>query len=116
MNDANIRILLASRLRDLRVASGMTAREVGDKIGKSEKTVSGWEHGRGQPDADTLFSLCQIYGVSSFDVFYSADPTDNTLTQDESDLLAAYRRLNTDGRKAVRDFLRVLSGNPAMSK
>lgn len=54
---------LAARLKELRRASGLTAKQVGNMLGKSEKTVSGWENNRSQPDAETLIKLCDIYRV-----------------------------------------------------
>ena len=47
---------IASVLKRLRAEQGMTADEVGEIIGKSGKTVSGWENARSQPDAEFLTS------------------------------------------------------------
>ena len=54
---------IASVLKRLREASGLTADQVGEKVGKSGKTVNAWENNRGQPDAEILMLLCEIYGV-----------------------------------------------------
>jgi len=116
MNRTNIRILLAARLREYRIKSGMTAKEVGEKVGKSEKTVSAWEHGRGQPDADMLFELCNLYGISSFDVFYNPDSVDPAIDPEEHHLLTTYRSLNPRGRQAVLSYVEVVAGNPDMKK
>ena len=43
----------------------MTIYEVGKKVGKSGKTVSAWENGRGQPDADMLLILCELYSINN---------------------------------------------------
>ena len=56
---------IASVLKRLRAEQGMTADEVGEIIGKSGKTVSGWENARSQPDADLLLKLCEIYKVEN---------------------------------------------------
>lgn len=56
---------IAATLKRLREKSGLTADEVGEKIGKSGKTVNAWENGRGQPDADILIELCDIYEVDN---------------------------------------------------
>ena len=60
-----IRDELANRLKFFRERAGMTIYEVGSRIGKSGKTVSAWEKGRGQPDADMLITLCDLYDISS---------------------------------------------------
>ena len=59
------RDFIAATLKRLREKSGLTADEVGIKIGKSGKTVNAWENGRGQPDADILIELCDIYEVDN---------------------------------------------------
>ena len=46
MKEQEIRKQLAGKLREFRLRAGLTAKEVGEKIGKSDKTVSVWEHGR----------------------------------------------------------------------
>ena len=52
---------IASVLKRLREASGLTADQVGEMVGKSGKTVNAWENNRGQPDAEILMLLCEIY-------------------------------------------------------
>lgn len=43
----------------------MTTIEVGKLVGKSDRTVSAWENNRGQPDAEMLMKLCDIYHVDN---------------------------------------------------
>lgn len=57
------REFIAQKLKELRQKSGLTADEVGKRIGKSGKTVNAWENNRGQPDAEILIALCDIYEV-----------------------------------------------------
>ncbi len=45
---------IAKVLKQLRLESGFTAKQVGEMIGKSGKTVSAWENNHGQPDAELL--------------------------------------------------------------
>ena len=54
---------IAQKLKELRQKKGLTADEVGKQIGKSGKTVNAWENNRGQPDAEILIALCDIYEV-----------------------------------------------------
>lgn len=56
---------IAAALKRLRAEAGLSAEEVGEKIGKSKKTVFAWENNHGQPDADTLILLCDIYHVDN---------------------------------------------------
>ncbi|MBE5807009.1 MAG: helix-turn-helix domain-containing protein [Clostridiales bacterium] len=119
MKEQEIRKALAAKLHDFRIMAGLTAREVGEMIGKSDKTVSGWEHGRGQPDADMLFRLCEIYGINSIAEFYSEPPKYELsvpLTEQESELLSLFRSLNHDAQTTLLNTARAFAGNPDMQK
>lgn len=118
MKEQEIRKQLAGKLRFFRQRAGLTAKEVGKKIGKSDKTVSGWEHGRGQPDADMLFLLCEIYGIENISEFYTnnAEQGANPLLQDEEELLTIYRNLNKEVRAMLLGTARAFAGNPDMNK
>lgn len=58
-----IRDYMAVKLKEARKDAGLSVDEVGKEVDKSGKTVSAWEVGRGQPDADTLIKLCILYNV-----------------------------------------------------
>lgn len=75
----SVRSVMAKQLKAFRANSGLSAKEVGDAVGKSEKTIYAWESERGQPDADILIALCRLYGVRISD-FYS----DSSLSEDGS--------------------------------
>lgn len=115
MKEQDIRKLLAAKLREFRLRAGLTAKGVGEVIGKSEKTVSGWEHGRGQPDADTLFKLCDIYHIQSIAEFYSQEVCQDdfgTLTPDEAELMRYYRSMNNSSKTLILSFVKTMAGNP----
>ena len=118
MKEQDIRKVLADKLRQFRDSAGLTAKEVGDRIGKSAKTVSGWEHGRGQPDADMLFTLCELYGIKSIAEFYPSEASveASALTADETELLSLYRSLDRAGRTLALSTIRAFAGNPDMQK
>lgn len=85
------RMEIAARLKMFRERAGMTIYEVGDRVGKSGKTVSAWEKGRGQPDADMLLTLCEVYGIRSISDLYGEDDQSVPLTPHERELIRAYR-------------------------
>ena len=104
---------MAKRLHEFRIANSLSVDEVGARIGKSGKTISAWEVGRGQPDADKLVELCNLYGVRIAD-FYSEDVSQGvSLANDEEELLAAYRGLNREGKSIALAVIAALdkSGN-----
>ena len=87
---------IASVLKRLRLKSGLTADEVGEMVGKSGKTVNGWENARSQPDAEILLQLCDIYKVE--DIMFEfrelkevMNEKQITLTSHEKKVVTAYR-------------------------
>lgn len=56
-------------LKKLRIKCGMTQKEVAEKIGRNQPIIGHWETGYSQPDANTLFTLCDIYGTTVDEAF-----------------------------------------------
>ena len=98
---------IASVLKRLREASGLTADQVGELVGKSGKTVNAWENNRGQPDAEILMLLCEIYGVEDvLATFKEGYKTKKAPAQGESDirksrLIHNYDQLNELGQDTL---------------
>lgn len=101
-----VREQLAARLKFFREKVGMTIYEVGEKIGKSGKTVSAWENGRGQPDADMLLTLCDIYKIESIAALYGeADSALSQLSSDELYIIKVFRAFNAEGQEKVLSYI-----------
>ena len=56
-------------LRAAREAKGLTQKQVATEIGRKQQVVGHWETGYAQPDANTLFELCDLYGISVDEAF-----------------------------------------------
>ena len=101
---------IAKALKRLREQSGLTADQVGAIIGKSGKTVNAWENNRGQPDAEILMQLCNIYNVvdilSEFREENSKEPF--AFSENEKALILAYRA-RPDMQNAVNTLLGIPS-------
>lgn len=54
----------AKKLKDLRVQSGMTQSELGNRLYVSKQAVSKWETGKAIPDIDLLVEIAKIFNVS----------------------------------------------------
>lgn len=52
------------RIRELRKKCGITMKELGEKIGVAESTISQYETGKRQPDYETLLKLGEYFGVT----------------------------------------------------
>lgn len=55
---------LGERISQLRSSSGLTQKELGDKLNVTAQAVSKWENGLSEPDIDTLKRLSVIFGIS----------------------------------------------------
>jgi len=51
-------------IHEIRMEMGMTQKELANKIGVSDKTISKWETGRGIPDTAIMSELCQVLGIT----------------------------------------------------
>lgn len=102
---------IAKKLKEARENAGLSTRQAGEKIGKSGKTVSAWENGHGQPDAEMFLVLCDVYEVPSVSFFFDEDEPDpeQPATAEERFLLTIFRGLNDEGRKKVLTYAEDLS-------
>lgn len=66
---SEIRQIIASKLKELRKRAGLNVDQVGDYLGKSGKTISAWEVGRGEPDGDELIALCHLFNAHITDFY-----------------------------------------------
>jgi len=98
---------IAQSLLAARKKSGLKQKEVAQRLGNfSDKTISTWEKGISQPDAEPLLKLCEIYGFATINELlgYSVSgPTLSTeiLNHDEQELVNNYRGLDSGCRKIV---------------
>lgn len=102
---------MANQLRRLRKRSGMSVREVGEALGKSDRTISAWEVCRGQPDADTLVALCRLYDARISDFFIPEVSGDDHLSDEEASLVETYRKSSNQVRNTI---IAVVNANKLM--
>ena len=58
-------------LKTIRQNAGLTQAQLAKMVGKKQQTIASWETGQSQPDADTLFLICDICDISIDEVFRS---------------------------------------------
>lgn len=95
-----IRENIAKNIRKFRTTKGLNVNEVGASVGKSGKTVSAWEVGRGQPDADTLIQLCRLFDVDIADL-YGHESGPLPLSECERELVTMFRSMSDSGKDAL---------------
>ena len=53
------------RIKELRMESGLTQKELADKLQTSNSAVCDWEKGRTQPDLQTLVRIAVLFNVQT---------------------------------------------------
>ena len=56
---------LSEKLKEQRIAAGLTQSQLGQMVKKGESTVRMWELARSKPDSTTLVELASIFGVTT---------------------------------------------------
>ena len=102
---------MGSILKSLRNSAGLSTIEVVERlrvfdIDLSEKTLYGYENGLSSPQINTLFRLCEIYGVDDVSSAFgytqkAAAPKDDDLSSHEREIALAYRAASEDDRAVV---------------
>ena len=72
----NIREIIGENLASLRKEAKLTQLELAEKFNYSDKAVSKWEKGDTIPDIETLYNLCQFYGVTLDYLTHKGSPSE----------------------------------------
>ena len=67
---------LSERLRQLRQASGLTQRQLADRLNVTFQAISKWENGRAAPDIFMLPERASIFDCRIEDLFFSDGDTE----------------------------------------
>lgn len=118
------REIFAKNLRFFVEKSHLNQTQIADRLNVSKGTMSDYVHGRAFPRPEKLTELCEILGVSQYDLttdFYpdkeSFAPTNEMLIiakelQSDPELRRLYDRirlLNSDERELVRNLINKLT-------
>lgn len=98
---------IALQVKRLRKERGISVDELGVAVGKSGKTISAWEVGHGQPDADAMIKLCRLFGVGIADL-YGESGDSAPISNDERDLVDTYRDLTSPHKHVLLAVAREL--------
>lgn len=69
-----IKLRLHERIRIFRLRAGMTQRQLGGLIGRTEGAISRWEAGERSPRANELPAIARALGVSPADLLPAEEP------------------------------------------
>lgn len=83
---------LGTKLKQLRIESGLTQTYVGAKLNIGNKTISDYERGISEPDTTVLKELARLYGIS-IDELLDNDPINSTTSGERLKELRIEKRL-----------------------
>jgi transcriptional regulator with XRE-family HTH domain len=91
--------LTGSFIAQLRKEKNMTQKELADKLGISDKTVSKWETGNGTPDVSLLQPLCKELSVNLNELLSGERLSDESYSGKAEENMMKLAKDAEDGRK-----------------
>ena len=102
---------ISLKLKKLRNDLGYSTEYVSQQLNNSgfnisPNTLYNYENGVSQPKADMFISLCKIYNVEDFNIFFDAESSNEkkSINHTEQKLLNAYRE-HTEMQPAINKML-----------
>lgn len=97
----NREIKFASMVEKYMRMNGLTMKELGEKVGRGESTVSMWIANKSTPPMGIVQKLADLFGVTTDVMIYGDDSSDIALTDHERKHLEIYRSLDDKGQHTV---------------
>ena len=89
-------------ISELRKESGMTQRQLAEKLSVSDKAISRWETGRGYPDIESLLSLSELFSVSINEILCAEKiKTPDEAKNAECEIAESYIKVNKNNRRNI---------------
>lgn len=95
---------ICQHIRHCRERMGMDQGELASRVGVTANAVSNWERGRARPDISLLPVLCDVFGISLYELYGLRDPYRKT-TAGEEQLIDGYRLLSPAMQQVVDDLV-----------
>jgi len=113
------------RIKEARLTANLTQKELAEKLGITDATLSGYETGAHDPKSNRLAEIAKICNTT-VDFLLGVDRKDFSeekkpdllvgLDKDETRLVSIYRDLNQKGKSALMKQADYLMGDPEMKK
>lgn len=101
-------IKIGRYIAEKRKGLGLTQRQVAEKLGMSDKSVSKWERGICLPDVSVYIELCAILGISINEFLAGEDINENNLIQKSEDNLIQLTKDSRHKQKRLKTAILVL--------
>lgn len=99
-----------NRLRELRSARGWRQADLAQILSTKPQTVSRYEKGDRDIDSETVCRLCDIFGCTADYLLGRSELPSNEVSDEEAELLLAFRRADDRAREMVRLALAPFTG------
>lgn len=73
------------KLKNLRIETKLTQKQIAEKLGMSETGYASWEQGLSEPSIDNLRKLCLIHNISPNELLDIQDDGDRKALKDFTD-------------------------------
>lgn len=94
--------MFGENLKMLRLARGLSQKELGDLSQIGQSNISAWERGERSPLPEGLIKIATFFGCSiDFLVGYSVKPID----EEENLLIQKYRTLDKEAKNQLNDYV-----------
>ena len=91
--------VICEQVRKYRIQKNMEQKALAKALGITANAVSNWEQGRSRPDVALIPQLCEILGISFYEIYGLQDP--HTYDEHEIRHMERYRQLKAGNRILV---------------
>ena len=112
---SNINPLFGKRLKQYRVACGITQEQISDKLNVNRSTYTKYETGVSEPSFEILSRIVSIFGTDFNSVLGEKDQYEGSiydtkmpmfnLTKDEQRIVTAYRSFSSDEKSRLDETI-----------
>lgn len=105
MNETEFNKIFAAKLKYYLARNDMTQIELAEKLNTSKTSVYNWCSGLKTPRMDKVDKMCEIFGITRSALitsdYSSSDEDEDIYSQEEQELISAYRSASEDTKNAV---------------
>lgn len=101
-------IKIGKYIAEKRKGLGMTQKQVAEKLGMSDKSVSKWERGICLPDVSIYMELCDILGISINEFLAGEDISEDNIIKKSEDNLIQVTKDSKHRQKNLKSIIAVL--------
>lgn len=98
-----------NRIKELRLKNGWLQSDLAEKLHVNRQTIGNYETETRGLDVETIFKLCDIFGVTADYLLGRSEVRSFDLSPDEAALLQGYRAMSETGREYLRHTLALAS-------